>query len=87
MTGKEFYALFAKRADITKAKAERYARALCDQLSDCFDELEPGERITFYGFGTFTKKETPSHMIGDLRTGGTKMIPTKSKIVFSRSET
>ena len=95
MNGKDFYELYQAHWNethepnerISKLKAEDYCRTMLDLLNEQIDELKVGERITFYGFGTFTRKMKPAHVIGDLKTGGRMELPEREKVVFLRSDT
>jgi nucleoid DNA-binding protein len=86
MNAKEFAALYAQKCDIPKGKALQYCEAFTELLDECFDGMNVGDRLTFYGFGTFTKKSTPAHEIGDVKNGGRMMIPEKERIAFTRSK-
>lgn len=93
MNGKDFYELYQarwnethdKEDEISKVKAEAYCRTMLDLLDEQFDDMPTGERITFYGFGTFAKRTKPAHVIGDLKTGGRIEIPAKDVVMFARS--
>lgn len=94
MVGKDFYELYQARWNethdendkISKAKAEAYCRTMLDLLEERFDEMPVGDRVTFYGFGSFVKREKPAHVIGDLKTGGRVEVPSRERIVFTRAE-
>lgn len=94
MNGKDFYELYQARWNethgeddkITKAKAEAYCRTMLDLLDEQLDEMPAGDRVTFYGFGTFAKRKKPAHVIGDLKTGGRIEVPAKDVVVFTRAE-
>ncbi len=87
MNIKEFSELFAQKCGVTKGRALEYCRAFVEQLDECFDSMDAGDRITFYGFGAFAKKIYPAHLTGDPQHGGTMEVPSKARIVFSRSKT
>lgn len=95
MNGKNFYALFQEYWNethdpderISKLKAEDICRSVLDVLGETINGLEVGDRVAFYGFGSFSKKLKPAHVIGDLKTGGRIEVPEKEKIVFTRSAT
>ena len=86
MNAKEFSALYAQKCGITKALAEDYCKAFTELLEETFDGMDAGDRLTFYGFGTFAKKRKPAHVIGDIKTGGRIEIPAKDRIVFTQSK-
>ena len=86
MNTKEFSELFAKKCDIPKGRAEEYCRAFVELLDECFESLESGDRLTFYGFGSFLKKHIPAHLAGDMFHGGTVEVPAADRIVFTRSK-
>ena len=93
MNANDFYTLFQERWNethrpderISKLKAEDFCKTMLDLLDEQIDDMPIGERITFYGFGTFTKKIKPAHVIGDLKTGGRIEVPAKERIIFTRS--
>ena len=86
MNTKEFSELFAKKCGIPKGRAEDYCRSFTELLSECFDSMESGDRLTFYGFGTFVKKHIPAHLAGDMKNGGVLELPAKDRVVFTRSK-
>lgn len=85
MNAREFAARFAKKCGISKALSEDYCEAFTELLNECFDEMEVGDRLTFYGFGTFTRKQRPSRLAGSFTGEGMVTIPPVDRIAFTRS--
>jgi nucleoid DNA-binding protein len=84
---KEFVDLYAEKYGTTKIFAANACDTVLELLNECFDKMDDGERISFYGFGTFRKKSYGPRKIGDLVNGGSMELPGHTKIVFERSRT
>ena len=87
MNRKQFFDLYAERMGVSKTAAETSGVAFLELLDECFNAMEDGESINFYGFGTFKKKHYASRTAGDLLGGGRTVLPESSRIVFKRSYT
>ena len=79
MNREEFYRLFAKEYDTTLIKSRKYCYEVFTLLSKCIREKE---RVYIKGLGTFKKKKTAAHRIGNLTGEGSMVIPPSEKIVF-----
>jgi nucleoid DNA-binding protein len=94
MNGRQFYDLFQSKWNeqhsvgerMSKAKAEAYCRAMMEVFDEQFNGMAVGDKITFYGFGTFSKRERAPRIIGNIRTGEKMELPAKEFISFLRSE-
>lgn len=82
---KEFANMYAEKFGTTKIFAENACSTVLELLDECFDKMDDGEKIVFYGFGTFRKKSYGGRTIGDLVNGGSMQLPAYSKITFERS--
>lgn len=70
---------------VSKSRAKDYCQAMLNALNECFNELEPDERLKFSGFGSFVKRRTGPRTVGGFVNGTTMEIPSYDAIRFARS--
>lgn len=79
MTKAELAELLARRANITKAKAEKVLNLILDQMKDA---LKRGDRIEVRGFGSFSARTYEPYTGRNPRTGKHIHVPAKTLPFF-----
>ena len=75
MTKKEIVAKAAAAAGISKSKAEIAINATLDEIAN---SLSQGGKVTFVGFGTFSRSARKARMGRNPRTGAAIHIPASN---------
>lgn len=82
----EFIETYAEKYGTTKKAATEAVENTISLLGDVFKDMEDGENLTFYGFGTFKKKHYNRRVAGNIvAKKGSAEIPEHSKIVFKEA--
>lgn len=84
----ELAKLLAEQVGLTLPYAEKAVRAIFDP-EDGFiaDTLRRGERVTLYGFGTFTPQAVPAREVYNPKAGEKRMVPAHVRPRFTPGET
>jgi len=91
MTKAELIAKVASRKDLPRTLTKKaYARivdAVFTEVGDYFIRAKPSvanpPRLSYPGFGTFTKRRRNSRMVRNPKTGVPVTIPAQSTVVFT----
>jgi len=73
--------------DLTKKTVARIVNAVFTEMGDYFIRTRvsrnQGARLTYPGFGTFSKRRRPPRMVKNPQTGAPITIPQQETIIFS----
>lgn len=79
MNKTEFIAELAKKADLTKAQAQKAVNAFAEVVAE---QMEAGEKIAILGFGTFSVSTRSERKGVNPRTKETITIPARKSVKF-----
>lgn len=82
MNRKEFARVFARKYDITNDLAKEMCFSVFETLKE---QIDNGEDIYIYGFGTLKHKIRKSKILKHPKTGEFITVPEKTIVVFSET--
>lgn len=79
MNKTEFIAEVAKKAEMSKAQAQKAVNAFAEVIAE---QMKAGEKVTLLGFGTFSVTERAARKGVNPQTKETIKIPARKSVKF-----